>query len=477
MTEEDLIMEMNNTLLWMYPGNTEQLLSDADARFTADNGAVSVTPDGRLTALAPGNATVTATTTDGSTATCAVKVMVRPEENIRITVPVWGNVDAVTEEQFRWLRDADIDGVMVVGANTVELDQKMLAIARDLWDDTRTRNLQVYHGCYLYGIDLLASDEAIIDHVRRFRYTPALAGYHVIDEPFDPNLYVRILRLIAEHDPNAPGDLNFLPGICYGSYEAYYDRLVSFAQELGSIDRTLSFDNYPFTPAPGSVDENGLFGNFEALRRAGLETGSKTAFYVQAVGSDKYGYRRPSEGVLRYHIAAALAYGFTWIKYYAWYVPGASGTEESSWYTPAIMDHNAQKTELYDAAARLNREVHNVGSVLVHLDAVEVYHTNESAQGVYKKVPDAFFVKSLSGGDAIISHMRHRETGERYLMLVNKDFDHTHTLAFALTDVSALVELDKHAPKRLTVPAYQNGVLTRAFEPGEFALYRISNKI
>ncbi len=469
-------MLLNKSVLWMYPGNQEQLTSDTAARFSSDSPILSVTTDGALTAITPGKATVTATSTDGHIATCTVKVMVRPEENIRITVPVWGNVDAVTEEQFRWLRDADIDSVMVVGANTVELDRRMLAIARDLWDDTRTRNLQVYHGSYLYGIDLTASDEAVIEHVRRFRYTPALSGYHVIDEPFDPNPYARILRLVAEHDPHAPGDLNFLPGICYGSYEAYYERLVSFAQELRDMERTLSFDNYPFTPTSGSVDEHGLFGNFETLRRAGLDTDSRTAFYVQAVGSEKYGYRRPTEGVLRYHIAAALAYGFKWIKYYAWYVPGASGTEEPTWYTPAIMDHNAQKTDLYDVAATLNREVHHVGTVLVHLDAVEVYHTSESPEGVYRKVPDGYFVKPVGECEAIISLMRHRETGERYLMLVNKDFDHTHTLSFAISDMAALVELDKQAPHGYITPDYQNGVLTRTFAPGEFALYHITTK-
>ncbi len=40
----------------------------------------------------------------------------------------------------------------------------------------------------------------------------------------------------------------------------------------------------------GSVNEDALFGNLEACRRAGLRNGVPTAFYVQAVGGRGLGF-------------------------------------------------------------------------------------------------------------------------------------------------------------------------------------------
>ncbi len=482
------ITVLNKEEMWMQVGNTEQLKATVSGT-PVTNGltfvssapdVVSVSSSGVVTALAIGEATITCTdSANNSTATCSVRVMEAAEENIRITVPVWGNATALTEEQFRWLREADIDSAMMVGNdNNLSNLSKMLTIARNIWDDDAERNLTVFIHSYHHNITPEASDEEVKAYAEAFRYTPALAGYHVQDEPFDFVSYARLSRIILENDPLSISDVNFLPGVAYSSTEEYYGRLTDYARLSGDDDRrVLSFDRYPFTPTPDTVDETALFGDLETVRRAGLATDVDTCFYVQGVGSSHYGYRRPDEGTLRYHIAAGLSYGFTWFKYYSWFVPGVSATEEGALYTSAIMDHNGQKTELYDVAATLNREVHNVGDVLVHLDSVEVYHTNQGPNGVYTRLPADYFVQSAGGGDAIVSLLKNAETGEYYLMLVNKDFVNERTLQFTLDGVTSLVELDKSVDEGTITPDYENGILTRTFKPGEFALYRLSDGV
>ena len=399
--------------------------------------------------------------------------------NILITVPMWGNDRAITEEQFLWLRDADVDAVMAVGHNnSVAQTKHMLDIAQHLWDPTRKRNLKVFVHSYNYGITPASSDEDVIAHAEAFRNTPAFMGYHLEDEPYNPMPYARLERLLREHDSDSIADINFLPGFVYGSYDEYYAYLSDYAKMLEDRNSYLSFDNYPFGAEIGSVSEIDLFGNFETIRRAGLDNDIPTAFYLQAVGSAHFGcYRRPDEGVLRYHIASALSYGFKWIKYFSWHVPGATGTGEAEQFLDAIMDHEDQKTELYDVAATLNREVHNVGHILVNLTSKEVYHSGtKSNSDAYTRLPANFFVQPVGDDYAIVSLFEKTDGGEQYLMIVNKDFERPSTMSFRLEEVASLVEIDKTVSNSTLAPDYKDGVLTRTFKPGEFALYRLAKK-
>jgi hypothetical protein len=97
---------------------------------------------------------------------------------------MWGNDRAITEEQFLWLRDADIDAVMAVGHdNSVVKSERMLDIAQSIWDPARERNLKVFVHSYLNGIIPASTDEEVIAHAEQYRNTLAFMGYHVEDEP------------------------------------------------------------------------------------------------------------------------------------------------------------------------------------------------------------------------------------------------------------------------------------------------------
>ncbi len=399
-------------------------------------------------------------------------------DNILITVPVWGNDRAITKEQFMRLRDADIDGVMAVGHdNSVVRTNRMLEVAQSLWDPARRRNLRVFVHSYNYGITPSSSDEDVIAHAEAFRGRQAFMGYHLEDEPYNPMPYVRLERLLREHDPDSIADINFLPASLYSSYDEHYAYMSDYVKMVGDKKSYLSFDNYPFGGEAGSVNEEALFGNFENVRRAGLDNDIPTAFYLQAVGAGDNGFRRPDEGVLRYHIASALSYGFKWIKYFSWFVPGATGTGEADQFKDAIMDHEDEKTELYDAAAALNREVHAVGGILVTLTSKEVYHCGrKSTSEFYTRLPGDFFVQPDGDAYAIVSLFERTENGEQYLMIVNKDFEHSAVLSFRLNGVDSLTEIDKTVPGGVLTPDYRDGVLRRSFKPGEFALYRIAER-
>ena len=438
---------------------------------------IDLKANGTFTAIASGNTIVEIKdSVTGATAECNIKVYSEKEKNILISVPVWGNTSAITEEQFTMLRDADIDAVMAVGHDMkLDLAKKMFQTAKNIWDDTLNNNLRVFAYTYTEGITPLSTDNQVLDYVNKYKNTPTLLGYHVEDEPAYPNNYARLERILKKNDTDAIADVNFLPGIAYGNYNTFRKALTDYTRLTDNYSSYLSFDNYPFGVADNSVDETSLFGNFEAMRKAGITSEVPYAFYVQSVGTKFFNYRRPNESTLRYHLASAMAYGFKWIKYFSWYVPGATGTGEDALYSDAIMDKNFNKTEMYDVAANLNKQIHNVGTILARVDATEVFHTGSTIPLGCTAVDSKFFAQPVENPSAIVSLMRDPQTSEQYLMIVNKNIASSQTISFNLSNVSSIVECDKDNAGATITANFSNGVLTRSYLPGEFALYKISS--
>ena len=474
-------LKLDKPEIWLSVGESDRItaaLTDSEEtpqlafRVTGERGIIDLGGDGTFTAKRNGDTVVQVTdTVTGASADLSVKVYAEQPDNILISVPVWGNEKAITEEQFCLLRDADVDAVMAVGHDMrADLAQKIRQTARAIWDDGRSRNLRVFDYVYVDGITQNSTDEQIAAYLDRHRNTPALIGYHIEDEPVRPNEYARLSRLLRAGDTDAIADLNFLPGIALGSYGAFTRALNDYAALAQAS--YLSFDNYPFLPEAGSVDETSLFGNFEAMRKAGLASDVPTAFYVQGVGSDTFRYRRPDEAVLRYHLASAMAYGFKWVKYFSWYVPGI-GTGEENMFTDAIMDKNFEKTELYDIAAQLNRQIHNVGGILARTDAAEVFHTG-TVPGGCRGVDSRFFAQPVGDARMILSLMVDRTDGKQYLMVVNKDLAASKTFSLRLEGIDAVTECDKDTAGGTLAADYRDGVLTRSYLPGEFALFRLT---
>lgn len=448
---------------------------------TADKeGAITVDADGRVYAAAAGDYTLTVREeTYGTTATAALHIVGDITDNIIISVPVWRG-KWVTEEQFGYMKEAGVDMVVAVsGVETANwrVSDRMLTTALSTWSDGRGLFIMPHSTNALMANVLSADDKSLQKIVDRFADSPAFAGYHIIDEPYDCSPYAIVQRRLGILDPLALTDVNFLPGGAYASMEEYRLRMDDYCKLLGTeANAYLSLDNYPFGPTPGSVDENALFGNFEATWRAGLENRVRTAFYVQAVGGFNNSYRRPDRSQLTYHTASALAYGFKWIKYWSWFVPDYGTDPENTTYndyTDAIIGKDGLPTDLYPVAQELHGRVHAIGSLLVDCEAVEVYHTGRrSTASVYTKLPDSFFAQPSGNEYAILSLLEHGETGRQYLMVVNKNISAAADFSFRLEGVDTLVCIDTYTGLGETLTLTDH-TLTLSLEAGDFALYEL----
>jgi hypothetical protein len=404
-------------------------------------------------------------------------------DNILISVPIWRD-KWVNEKHFNLLLDAEVDLVVAVTGvenETFDTSRHMLAMAsKTKRSDGRMIKVLVHSRAMTDEI-LDYTEEEIQEMLSEFKGHEALGGYHIVDEPYNVQPFTRVEKIIKNYDPERIADINFLPGMAYGSYKNFYGVVDDYLKVMGDDASYLSFDNYPFPQGEGAVNESDLFGNFEAIRKAGLENDVPTAFYLQAVGGFNNSYRKPDEGTLRYHTSAALAYGFKWLKYWSWFVPdyGTDPAVTYNDYSDAIIGKDGEPTEMYAVASKLHKEIHNVGTILAKSDASLVYHTGAKSKCVeYEKIPSQFFIRPDADEYAILSVFTHKTTGEQYLMIVNKDMTAKQNMKFHLENIDSLAEIDKTKPGGvLRDDGVQKGTLCISLDPGDFAFYKINGTV
>lgn len=362
--------------------------------------------------------------------------------------------ELLTQEQFDLAAEAGIDVMEYCAGMSVTAPESMkqalgyaanAGILVNVFDDRISSNI------------LQQPKETVFSVWEEYRGKPGLGGYYLIDESVRPNDYAWYINELKRFDPSAQAFINNFPDI-WGD-GSYQDRLSDLCHLV--VDKEgffLSFDNYPFGMETGSVDETSLFKHFDAVRKAGLENQVRTGFYAQSI---QYGYRKLNGNEMRYHVNSALAYGFKAIKYFAWGTPNEAVVPG---FGDGVIDPKGNPTALYYDIKEINKYAHTIGTTLVNLDAVEIYHSgSQSTNGIYKKLPENYFVQT--DDYTILSRMVHQKTGRNYLMIVNKDFSAAQTVTLNFTGVDALQEISPLDGK-LVPTEYQSGILRVSLDPG-----------
>lgn len=404
--------------------STEPLWATGDNVFTVENG--------QITAVGGGCALLRAANPyTGREASMIVRVIdPAHDETCIIGAPIW-SYTFMNETQMKYLAEAGFNAVFMSHAP----DDAIISFL----EMAQPYGITVYP--YLATpttSELEMSDKVIKRRADTFGKYPAFGGFNLRDEPsanFDD--YARIAQFIYDLDPSLSAMINFLPDASRRTLFNYASRLHDDC--FGGV---LSFDNYIFGPAAGSVSETWLFRNFELYRQAGIANRCRTAFYLQSIGSGKYGYRRPDEGTMFYHAMVSLAYGCTMMRYFSYVTPNL---EE---YTTGVIDMDGSPTDLYPVTQALNRRYAAFGLWLVHATADEVYHTGAKLDGGadYRLLPEGYYITPADESEAkkrtILTTFTDRYTGQNYLMVVNKNFSSDVTVTFALDGVSSLLEVD-----------------------------------
>ncbi len=415
-----------------------------------DPAVVKVDAEGNVEAVAVGRTTITVSSSaTGDSLELPVSVIEKEhsfDDNIMLTT-FWppNPASMVNDEQYQLLADAGITQVMGAGAgmDTLPLQEKMLLLC-----DKYGMGLTIggYFGSWVSDW----SEEEARYYTSYYRNVPAAYGFHMIDEPYTANGYVNAYLNLRKYAPGTYCHLNFLPSSVYDSIRTYQSILTDYTRLVGAGgDKVeyLMFDRYPFGVGRNSMDREGFFENLRAVYEVGLREGVKTGVYIQTVGISG-SLRRPEDAAIRYEMYAALAFGYKQLAFFTWFTPQGQGES----FFDGIIQPNGTPSSHYYAIKEINHEILAIGETLVKCDALGVYFSgkkNDSTVYGQPTTPSDFFVQVTNNdtkSKAILSWMRHRETGRNYLMVVNNDFTAESVIAlqFApeITSVSEVSRTD-----------------------------------
>jgi len=338
---------------------------------------------------------------------------------------------------------------------------------------------------------------------------PGCIGWLLWDEPYRQQ-FPKIAEAAAWFRKTFPGALVFsnlypnsgMAGKYYGGkwlgpdkYEVpprpwTYDDYVEEYIETVRPD-VLMFDVYPFKQPPEAVAEEYIhrvyFANMESIRRAALRAKLPYWIFVQSMEIKGWAYF-PSESDLRMQVFSSLAYGFTGIAYFL--------------YDGGLVTEHGRRSRLYDVAARVNKEVLNLGQALRFLTSVEVLYVpgshlkdnrvvpNRPPLGVKVYTPRAGteFLRDVSiagkgiGRDVLIGLFRD-DRGGWYVMPVNlhrqKDKNANAmkmTVTLTLADSAKNVGHLSRATGRAELIPVKKGKLEVTLPGGTGELFKIGDK-
>ncbi len=430
----------------------------------SDNTAVATVSDGKVTAKAKGTATITASAGD-VTEICTVKVVeqkTRYDENIMISIFWPPTKEYINDQQYKLMADAGITYVMGSGdaLGAKETQEKMLAL------------------CDKYGLHMTVGDDRlggnlpgmseqeILDVVSEYKDVPGVGGYYMLDEPYNPNVFIDAYRTLKSAEPDKYMHLNFLPSASYPSMETYISQMNDWCKLCASTGYPLDYlmyDRYPYGVAAGSMDRAGFLANMDACHDVGLANDVKTGAYIQSICIPG-GFRRPTDSEIRYEIYMYLAYGYKQISYFTWFTP----VDRSEPFEDGIISSTGVPNAHYDAVSRINHEVLALGTVLIDCDALEIYLNGETWG--QESIPEDFPVQPDDDQNYTVSLLRSRETGRNYIMVVNNNFSKKQTVSLVFDQSITSLESVSKTDGSLEGVSVSGGKLSLTLEAGDGVL-------
>lgn len=315
-----------------------------------------------------------------------------------------------TIERYREIQDAGFTHVLPpCAATTPALNQRILDLCRQV-------GLKAFiaDGRMPYRITGEPDARARLDAiVHDYGSHPALAGYHIVDEPGAPAFpgLAEVVAYLREKDPAHPGYINLFPN--YASPEqmgvpAYPQYVRRYLETVKPF--VLSYDHYHFLQ---SGDRPGFFANLAVARAESLRQG--IPFWNIVLATQHFDYRHLSEAELRWEAMQTLAYGGKGLLWFTYWTPDDSGT----WKHAMLLSDGLRDPHYYHVR-RVNRAVRLLGRELFPARSTGVFHAGAIPPGGAGPPADAPFTVTGSG-DLTVGLFR--GPGDKTLALVtNADY-------------------------------------------------------
>jgi hypothetical protein len=348
----------------------------------------------------------------------------------RMPIHAWWSIPPAhsTPERYRELAEAGFTTSMSPFANLAEA-LKALDAAKDS------------------GVKLFIScpelKSATAQTVKTLSAHPALAGYHLVDEPSAaafPEL-AAWQKSIEAVDRTRPCYINLLPTYANNAQlgtNGYEKHIELFLQTVNVP--MLSFDNYPTKNAKLDLD---VYANLEIVSAATRNAGKPFWGFYQAVKWNTMPPRMLAE--LRLESFSNLLYGAQCIQVFTYWVPEPNATEK---FYDAPIAADGKRTDMYEMVKTVNGEIKALSRVFYKAQVLKVMHAGNTAAPKTTPFTAVPPLKSLDvgGGNAVVSYLKNG--ARNYVAILNRSIDSKLPLKLAFEDSKKVVEVQKDGKDR-----------------------------
>ena len=301
----------------------------------------------------------------------------------------------------------------------------------------------------------------------------SIAGYYMWDEPCSEEQMQTTRRMIDECQQKDPKKLYFTvanpsyhPHFRWdeGNYIPYIDRLADIIDPA-----QLSFDYYPIGTreysAEGQLDGSHMWHDLEVVRRAAEKRDMPMWFYYQG---QKYHFHKYD-----YHFHHNMVRSMA----YAGVLHGVKGLQCYTEFEGPVNPEDGGPGVFFEEQKQLNAELKVLGNTLMALTCQRVIHDATLLADCHVM---AELRASMDESELLTGELRRRISvsehsdayGNRYLMVLNRDYEHDAHVQLSLKNPSHVYLVSREDGEQRMV--YQNAKALQAhLAPGDLALYRI----
>ena len=361
--------------------------------------------------------------------------------------------------------------MLELGWASHEQAEEALRICEELGVDLLYQDFSLYGGMQLHRMERKLGQKdvkAVADHVKPYKRT---VGYYVWDEPYKDEQLKEARRQVDMFQKEDPDRLPFTVAIpSYndiftwenGEFAGYLERYCTVIDPP-----VLSLDYYPiglrWYTDEKQLDDSFMWLDLGLMRKLGRKYDLPIWFYYH--GQNLYKYKKFMFPMVRMNMYAGILYGAKALQQFT-----AVG---------AVIEQSGAKGIFLEDQKVIHEELRHLGNTLMAIENKTVIHSDdllpgcEHMEGLAEKMEDSLLLTGslparTSAGEFEDAY------GNRYLLLLNRDYECDREITVSLKNASRLYEVSR-VTGRQNVVCDRTDSVTVSLAKGDAILYRVQN--